>query len=187
MATSIHNCKPDRMLGFAAASHQRYQPYLNVIISEEVRPIHPEFVLLLTSIQYNNTLNQDCPNAEDGSREIGIWLSIFGPPISARLNKAAPGANLNATHVLHLLAMCPFESVAKETMSPFCAMFNEDDFRAFEYYGDLEKYYRTGCVAVRLLLTVFTQNRPVPSQPRKLPWSNPGRRLRERAPGTPDE
>ncbi|RDX44136.1 acid phosphatase [Lentinus brumalis] len=115
-------------VGFAAASSQRYQPYLNVIISEE----------------YNNTLNQDCPNAEDGSREVGIWLSIFGPPVAARLNKAAPGANLNATHVFHLLAMCPFESVAKETMSPFCAMFTEDDFRAFEYYGDLEKYYKTG-------------------------------------------
>ncbi|KAI0693629.1 acid phosphatase [Cerioporus squamosus] len=115
-------------VGFAAASSQRYQPYLNVIISEE----------------YNNTLNQDCPNAEDGSREIGIWLSIFGPPIAARLNKAAPGARLNATHVFHLLAMCPFESVAKGTMSPFCSMFSEDDFRAFEYYGDLEKYYKTG-------------------------------------------
>ncbi len=73
-------------------------------------------------------------------------MSVFGPPIAARLNKAAPGANLNATHVFHLLAMCPFESVAKETMSPFCAMFTEDDFRAFEYYGDLEKYYKTGCV-----------------------------------------
>ncbi|RPD56732.1 acid phosphatase [Lentinus tigrinus ALCF2SS1-7] len=115
-------------VGFAAASHQRYQPYLNTIISEE----------------YNNTLNQDCPNAEDGSREIGIWLSIFGPPIAARLNKAAPGAKLNETHVFHLLAMCPFESVAKETMSPFCAMFKEEDFHAFEYYGDLEKYYKTG-------------------------------------------
>ena len=40
--------------------------------------------------------------------------------------------------------MCPFESVAKEVLSPFCALFDDEDFRAFEYYGDLEKFYRTG-------------------------------------------
>ncbi|KAI0350156.1 phosphoglycerate mutase-like protein [Trametes cingulata] len=115
-------------VGFAAASHQRYQPYLNVIISEE----------------YNNTLNNDCPSASDGSPEMDIWLSVFAPPIAERLRRGAPGANLTDTDVFNLLAMCPFETVAKETMSPFCAMFTEDDFRAFEYHGDLEKYYKTG-------------------------------------------
>ena len=64
----------------------------------------------------NNTLNQDCPTAPDGSRETGIWLSVFGPPLAERLNRAAPGAALNATHVFGLLAMCPFESVAKVKM-----------------------------------------------------------------------
>ncbi|KAI0629941.1 acid phosphatase [Trametes polyzona] len=115
-------------VGFAAASHQRYQPYLNVIISEE----------------YNNTLNNDCPNAGDGSRETNIWLSHFAPPIAKRLLKGAPGANLSNMDIFNLLAMCPFETVAEETMSPFCSMFTEDDFRAFEYHGDLEKYYKTG-------------------------------------------
>ncbi|KAI0823286.1 acid phosphatase [Trametes gibbosa] len=115
-------------VGFAAASHQRYQPYLNVIISEE----------------YNNTLNNDCPNAGNGTRETGIWLSQFAPSIAKRLLEGAPGVELTNTDVFGLLAMCPFESVALETMSPFCSMFTQDDFRAFEYYGDLEKYYRTG-------------------------------------------
>ncbi|EIW52336.1 acid phosphatase [Trametes versicolor FP-101664 SS1] len=115
-------------VGFAAASHQRYQPYLNQIISEE----------------YNNTLNNDCPNANNGSHEMGIWMSHFAPPITKRLLKGAPGVNLTNVDVFNLLAMCPFESVAKEALSPFCSMFTEDDFRAFEYTGDLEKYYRTG-------------------------------------------
>ena len=101
----------------------------------------------------NNTLNQDCPTAPDGSRETGIWLSVFGPPLAARLNRAARGAALNATHVFGLLAMCPFESVAKEARSPFCALFDDDAFRSFEYYGDLEKYYRTGCAC--LLTALF--------------------------------
>ena len=71
-------------------------------------------------------------------------MSVFGPRIVARLNRDAPGAKLNVTHVFGLLAMCPFESVAKEVLSPFCALFDDEDFRAFEYYGDLEKFYRTG-------------------------------------------
>ncbi|CDO72281.1 hypothetical protein BN946_scf184970.g133 [Trametes cinnabarina] len=118
----------NKLDGFAAASHQRYQPYLNVIISEE----------------YNNTLNNDCPNAGDGTREMEIWRSAFAPPIAKRLSRGAPGAELTNDDVFNLMAMCPFESVAKETMSPFCAMFTEDEFRAFEYHGDLEKYYKTG-------------------------------------------
>ena len=95
-------------------------------------------------MQYNNTLNQDCPNGADGTEQTNTWISVFASSIAARLNKAAPGANLNATHVFYLLAMCPFDTVAKETLSPFCSMFTEDDFRGFEYYGDLEKYYKTG-------------------------------------------
>ena len=101
---------------------------MNTIISEEV----------------NNTLNQDCPNAADGSAETSIWRSIFAPPLAARLNKAAPGAKLNSTHIFNLMAMCPFESVAKETLSPFCSLFSEEEFRSFEYHEDLEKYYKTG-------------------------------------------
>ncbi|KAH9919169.1 acid phosphatase [Epithele typhae] len=115
-------------VGFAVGSHQRVQPYLNVALSEDV----------------NNTLNQDCPSAPDGSFETSIWLSIFGAALAARLNALAPGANLNATHVFGLLAMCPFESVALEEESAFCRLFTEEDFRNFEYFGDLEKYYRTG-------------------------------------------
>lgn len=75
---------------------------------------------------------------------MGIWMSHFAPPITKRLLKGAPGVNLTNVDVFNLLAMCPFESVAKEALSPFCSMFTEDDFRAFEYTGDLEKYYRTG-------------------------------------------
>ena len=47
--------------------------------------------------------------------------------------------------------MCPFESVAKEVLSPFCALFDDEDFRAFEYYVDLEKYYKTGYVTANLI------------------------------------
>ena len=58
----------------------------------------------------------------------------------ARLNHDGPGAKLN--NIMHIFACS--RCVAKETLSPFFALFTEADFRAFEYYGDLEKYYRTG-------------------------------------------
>ncbi|OCH87938.1 acid phosphatase [Obba rivulosa] len=115
-------------VGFAAASRQRYNPSVDLILSEE----------------RNNTLNNDCPNAGDGSEQMDEWLGVFAPAVAERLNKAAPGADLGAEDVFNLLAMCPFETLARQRASPFCALFNEDDFRAFEYHGDLEKYYKTG-------------------------------------------
>ncbi|KAH9948287.1 acid phosphatase [Amylocystis lapponica] len=98
----------------------------------------------LISYQVNSTLNNYCPNAGSGEAHMDKWLSIFAPPIKARLNKAAPGAHLTNTDVFNLLAMCPFETVATEAPSAFCALFTKDDFRAFEYHGDIEKYYKTG-------------------------------------------
>ncbi|KAL6310054.1 histidine phosphatase superfamily [Sparassis latifolia] len=116
-------------VGFSAASHQRYNPNVNVVISES----------------RNSTLQNDCPNAGEGSAEMGEWLSIFGPLIAARLNKAAPGADLNEMDIFNVMAMFPFETLATENTSPlFCRLFTDDDFRAFEYDGDVEKYYKTG-------------------------------------------
>ncbi|KAM5541217.1 hypothetical protein V8D89_005146 [Ganoderma adspersum] len=121
--------------GFAAASRQRYQPYVNVALPEDV----------------NSTLKQDCPNADDGSTQMDTWLSVFAPRLLKRFNKAAPGVKLDTSMVFDLMAMCPFESVAKlweRGGSPFCALFDEEDFRDFEYHGDVEKYYKDGCVSL---------------------------------------
>ena len=83
-------------------------------------------------------------------------LSVFAPRLVKRLSEAAPGAELNASLVFGLMAMCPFESVAKAGVregkgkegegSRFCALFDEE-FRDFEYHGDVEKYYKDGCVS----------------------------------------
>ncbi len=124
-------------LGFAAASRQRYQPHVNVVLPEDA----------------NDTLKQDCPDAADGSAQMDEWLSVFAPRLIKRLNKAAPGLELDASMVFDLMAMCPFESAAKakeEAASPFCALFDEADFRDFEYREDGEKYYNTGCAPLLL-------------------------------------
>ena len=117
--------------GFAAASKHHINPAIDVIIPET----------------QNNTLNNYCPNAEDGTRERDEWLNVFAPPIVERLQKLAPGAKVTTHDIHRLLALCPFETVAFERPSPFCELFTDEEFRAMEYYGDVEKYYKTGCVA----------------------------------------
>ena len=60
--------------------------------------------------------------------------------------------------VFSLMAMCLFESVAKPELergrggSQFCALFDEEDWRDFEYHADVEKYYKDGCVSPLLFL-----------------------------------
>ena len=94
--------------------------------------------------QLNNTLNNDCPNASSGASESDEWLETFSPPIIKRLEKLAPGAKISPQDVFNLMAMCPFDTVAKEQLSPFCRLFSKEEFKAFEYHGDVEKYYKTG-------------------------------------------
>ena len=117
--------------GFAAASRHTYNPSISQFLSEAV----------------NNTLNDDCPLSPTGLEQAHTWLSVFAPPIVARLAKDAPGAKLTNEDVHRLLALCPFETMANQRPSPFCGLFSDEEFRAMEYYGDLEKYYKTGCVS----------------------------------------
>ena len=112
------------------ASRHAYNPTIDQVLSEQV----------------NNTLNDDCPNASDGEKEKNQWLDVFAPRILHRLKKWAPGANLSKEDVHRLLAICPFETIAHRRPSPFCDLFTNKDFRYLEYYGDVEKYYKTGYV-----------------------------------------
>lgn len=114
--------------GFSVASNHHIHPAVDQILSESV----------------NNTLYNDCPNASQAEEEKNTWLSVFAPPIIARLRKAAPKANITELDVHNLMALCPFESLGLGKKSPFCGLFSEKEFREFEYFGDVEKYYKTG-------------------------------------------
>ena len=134
--TSLLTFSQSLFTGFAAASRHHYNPTIDTILSEKI----------------NNTLNNDCDNAADGTKEKDQWLDVFAPPIIERLTKAAPGAKLQKEDVHRLLALCPFETVAFERPSPFCDLFTDGEFKAMEYYGDIEKYYKTGSVIAHLPL-----------------------------------
>ncbi|EJD01743.1 phytase [Fomitiporia mediterranea MF3/22] len=117
--------------GFVHASHRKVKPLLDLIIEE-----------LPNS---NNTLNNDqCPNAGNSDKQTQVWQNIYAEGIAARLNASAPGASLTAKDVTSLFKLCALETVAKSKPSDFCGMFDLKEFEDFEYYGDLNKYYKNG-------------------------------------------
>jgi len=125
--------------GFADASNRVYTPPLSVILNEEGND----------TLQDNN-----CPNAASSHKEMTQWLDVYGPPITARLNGWAPGANLTNEDIHGLMMLCAFHTVASVPygysegsplpFSPFCSLFTPAEFEAFEYSSDLDKYYSTG-------------------------------------------
>lgn len=85
-----------------------------------------------------------CPNAGTADEQTDLWQSVFAPSIARRLNIAASGANLVEADIPYLISMCPFETLAEEKPSRFCALFSKEEFEYFEYYGDLNKFYGYG-------------------------------------------
>ncbi len=98
--------------------------------------------------QGNDTLDDNmCPAAGDSDTQVNEWLAQFAPPMTARLNAGAPGANLTDTDTYNLLTLCPFETVATEKRSEFCDIYEELQAEAaFAYNADLDKFYGTGYV-----------------------------------------
>ncbi|CAK5283246.1 unnamed protein product [Mycena citricolor] len=152
--------------GFSAASHGALSPTLTDILSG------------------NDTLDDSsCANAGSSDNATSAWLAVYGPPITARLNKAAPGANLTDDDMVNIMGLCSFETVASAPfapgkgasdlqLSPFCSLFSVAEFKAAEYSSDLDKYYGTGHggflgrvqgVGYVLELIARLTNTPVPS------------------------
>ncbi|KAI9726457.1 MAG: hypothetical protein M1828_001279 [Chrysothrix sp. TS-e1954] len=103
--------------------------------------------------EFNNTLSHGlCTQFREGL-EAHIaddakskWASIFVPPIQKRFNSDMPGANLSIDDILHIMQICPFETVASDlgTISPFCNLLTEDEWHQYNHYESLEKFYRFG-------------------------------------------
>ncbi|KLO05030.1 phytase [Schizopora paradoxa] len=115
--------------GFSFASQNRFTPVLSVVLSESA----------------NDTLDDSsCPDAGSGDEQTNVWQAIYTAPLHAFFEQAAPGANLTDTDISNLIALCPFETVAKEKPSQFCDLFNQTTFEGFEYFEDLGKFYGNG-------------------------------------------
>ncbi|GJE84780.1 histidine phosphatase family protein [Phanerochaete sordida] len=118
-------------------------------------PPNASFPIQIISEQYNDTLNEDCPNAPHESKYTNQWLHKFAPPIIHRIKKMAKGVKLEDEDVHRLVGVCIFETIAdvsremrglqpNSSKSPFCDIFTPNDWKEWEYWGDVEKYYKTG-------------------------------------------
>ncbi|KAI8932972.1 hypothetical protein NX059_010440 [Plenodomus lindquistii] len=102
--------------------------------------------------KWNNTLSHDtCPAADKGPTHymggmaMQTWAEKFVPPIQQRVN-AALGTDLSMTSIIYLMDMCPFDTLAnpKANMSPFCKLFTNKEWHAYDYLQSLGKYYGYG-------------------------------------------
>ncbi|KAF1927108.1 3-phytase B precursor [Didymella exigua CBS 183.55] len=105
-------------------------------------------VIIPEGTEWNNTLSHDvCPafTGRRGYEAQRTFASNFVPPIQERVN-AKLGTNLSATYVVYLMDMCPFDTLAHPTakVSPFCHLFTEKEWRQYDYFQSLGKYYGYG-------------------------------------------
>lgn len=98
----------------------------------------------------NNTLDHDlCTAFENGTNsEIADnaqakWANVFIPPIRKRLNANLVGAHLTTDETIYLMDLCPFNTVASSVgkISPFCDLFMVEEWRQYDYYQSLGKWY----------------------------------------------
>lgn len=101
----------------------------------------------------NNTLDhgtcnafEDGPNAELAHEMQAPWKKIWATPIMKRLNEKLPGAKITLDETVFFMDLCPFNTVASshDKHSDFCRLFSKEEWRGYEYYESLEKWYGYG-------------------------------------------
>jgi hypothetical protein len=128
--------------GFAAASTRDGTPRKPVASERDMVVISEEETA-------NNTLSHStCPAFEHShptwsqSAE-AQWANIFVPPIRDRISSDLEDMPLSNPDTIALMDLCPFETIAAidGQLSPFCQLFTEEEFRQYDYYQSLNKYY----------------------------------------------
>ncbi|KAI5197755.1 phosphoglycerate mutase-like protein [Aureobasidium subglaciale] len=80
------------------------------------------------------------PEGPHASRE---WMKIFVPAIIQRLGQQNPRLKLTSHDIHAMQSFCGFDLLARGS-SPWCDVFNPDEWRKLEYARDLSHYYRHG-------------------------------------------
>ncbi|RDA95184.1 hypothetical protein CP533_1920 [Ophiocordyceps camponoti-saundersi (nom. inval.)] len=111
------------------------------------------FIIIPERDGFNNTLDhQACtafeqgPAADLGHSKQKAWLESWVAPITERLNRDLPGANLSLIETVYVMDQCPFNSVVEQDAPPsmFCHMFSSDEWSGYGYYQSLGKWYGHG-------------------------------------------
>ncbi|KAF3916811.1 hypothetical protein ABW20_dc0108916 [Dactylellina cionopaga] len=87
-------------------------------------------------------------HSKKGDKLADKYAAIFAPPILVRLNNDMPGIkNLTYKDITNLISLCPFYTVDKlkgDPLPKFCDIFSDDEFKSYNYYTTLSKYYQYG-------------------------------------------
>jgi len=132
----------------------RFRKGFSAAKSKDVRPSHPivapvdHMVIIDEDENKNNTLSHStCPAFEvrhswSNSAE-AVWAGIIIPPIQRRLQADLDDIDLSIPDTISLMDLCPFDTIASKygTLSPFCDLFTEEEWRQYDYYQALNKYY----------------------------------------------
>lgn len=78
-----------------------------------------------------------------GYGKLAAWQNTFTRSIAERLQHDAGGVWLGPVEIYSMMEMCGFEILARGS-SPWCDVFTQDEWRAFEYGRDLLHFYRAG-------------------------------------------
>lgn len=110
-------------------------------------------VISVTSTLYadavGNSLapSDSCPNFSDasGGTPLANWTSVYVPPIMKRLQALIDGnLTLTSNDVQQMPYLCGFESQILGRMSPWCAIFTDEELEYYQYANDLRYYYGVG-------------------------------------------
>ena len=139
----------DSAVNFTKGYHMARQAYDSSVPDQYPYPI----LEVSEEDGMNNTLShglcdafEDVPTSSYRSDAQAKWTAVFVPPIRERLNEGMPGANLTDDDIVYFMDLCPFETVANPTgqVSEFCDLFTEREWKEYDYFQSLGKYYGYG-------------------------------------------
>ncbi|KAH6855731.1 histidine phosphatase superfamily [Chaetomium sp. MPI-CAGE-AT-0009] len=151
----VRTAGQDRVVHSAQNFTQGFHAALLADPKSTARPRLPyDMVVIPETATTNNTLHhslcdafENGPYSTIGSAAQATYLTTFAAPITARLNANLPGANLTDADTISLMDLCPFETVASPggaTPAPFCRLFTAAEWRQYDYFQSLGKWYGYG-------------------------------------------
>ncbi|KAK3293985.1 histidine phosphatase superfamily [Chaetomium fimeti] len=147
----------DRVVHSAQNFTQGFHAALLADPESTARPRLPyDMVVIPETATTNNTLHHSLCDAFERGRYATIgraaqkaYLTTFAAPITARINAnlAIRGDPFDDRDTIALMDLCPFETVASPggaVPAPFCRLFTPAEWRHYDYYQSLEKWYGYG-------------------------------------------
>ncbi|KAJ5604789.1 3-phytase A [Penicillium lagena] len=108
-------------------------------------------VLIPETATENNTLAPGtCPEYMTGydstitTTAKQLYETYFAPAISDRWAVDLPGNGMSDKHIIDLMDVCPYETVANpnaQPLSPWCALFTDEEWAQYNYEKTLDRFY----------------------------------------------